>query len=403
MENSKLKSGTLNAIGSFSYSCLSLFFMVVITRINGLEQAGVFSLLYALVNLVYNIGVYSGRTYHVSDHSKGITDKDYLYQRILTTALMAIVGLAVCIVNEKYRMDMMMALLLITIRCLDSISEVFYGMMQKHYHLDQVGISMTMKTAGVVLAFTVADFITRNVYVSFAGALAVIVLEMVVYEYKNISCYLRTDAKVENVIRIFKSGIYACLLAVFVNYLTSAPKYALAEYVSSEKQAVFNIIFMPATVIVLCAYFIVQPFIVDMSKHYQEQDMKSFSKCLNLCLLACFGIGCISIVGGYFFGVPFLNALYGADVTDYKLDFLIVLFGAILLGMFQIMSAAFTIMNRTKMLMIVTGITSAITWIASKVLTKIFGFRGGSLSFVVTNFVVFFICLFVYYRNQNSY
>lgn len=397
---SRIKSGTLNAIGSFSYSCLSLFFMVVITRVNGLEQAGNFSLLYALSTLIYNIGIYSGRTYQVSDHSRGVTDKDYLVQRVITTAIMAITGVVICFTSTKYRVDMVLADLLIIMRCLDSISEVFYGMMQKHDHLDHVGLSMIIKSAGVMFIFTIADLVTKNVAASFAGTLAIITSEIVLYEYPDVRRYLKSSLKKESVIKIFRKGIYACLVAVFANYLTSAPKYALAEYVTAEEQAIFNIISMPATAVVLCAIFIVQPFTVDLSKHYREKDMESFSACLNLCLAAILGVGGLFMLGGYFCGIPLLNAVYGTKISSYKVDLMIVLFGAVFSGIFNILIAAFTVMEKTKSLMGITGLTTVFTYFMAKAMVSEFGFRGGSFTFALSMFAVALICMIVYYGGQ---
>lgn len=397
---SRIKSGTLNAIGSFAYSCLSLFFMVVITRVNGLEQAGNFSLLYALSTLIYNIGIYSGRTYQVSDHSRGVTDKDYLVQRVITTAIMAITGVSICFTVTKYRVDILLAVLLIIMRCLDSISEVFYGIMQKHDHLDHVGLSMIIKSAGVMFIFTIADLITKNVAASLAGTLAIITSEIVLYEYPDVRRYLKSSLKKESVIKIFRKGLYACLVAVFANYLTSAPKYALAEYVTAEEQAIFNIISMPATAVVLCAIFIVQPFTVDLSKHYREKDLKSFSACLNLCLAAILGVGGLFMLGGYFYGIPLLNAVYGTEISSYKVDLMIVLFGAVLSGIFNILIAAFTIMEKTKSLMGITGLTAIFTYFTAKAMVSEFGFRGGSFTFAFSMFMVALICMTVYYGSQ---
>ena len=77
-----------NLLGTGFNSFNSLFFMIIVTRINGVNDAGVFTIAFATATILYFIGVYSGRIYQVTEPNKAITNKEYIVNRIITTLCM---------------------------------------------------------------------------------------------------------------------------------------------------------------------------------------------------------------------------------------------------------------------------------------------------------------------------
>ena len=63
MKNKIEKEFIWNMIGSGFAAFNSLFFMIIVTRINGIKEAGVFTLCYTTASILYIIAIYSGRKY----------------------------------------------------------------------------------------------------------------------------------------------------------------------------------------------------------------------------------------------------------------------------------------------------------------------------------------------------
>ena len=75
--NDKLKKNTIwNTIGITFNSFNSLFFLIIINRINGVNTAGIYSFSYSIACLLYIVGIYSGRIYQVSDTKKELNAKE---------------------------------------------------------------------------------------------------------------------------------------------------------------------------------------------------------------------------------------------------------------------------------------------------------------------------------------
>ena len=79
-----------NIIGTGFNAFNSLLFMIIVTRINGINDAGIFTLAFSTACITYVIGIYAGRIYQVTEPDKTISDKDYIINRRITTIIMII-------------------------------------------------------------------------------------------------------------------------------------------------------------------------------------------------------------------------------------------------------------------------------------------------------------------------
>ena len=61
-----------NLLGTGFNAFNSLFFLIIVTRINGLENAGIFTIAFSTACILYAVGLYSGRIYQVTEQNKTI-------------------------------------------------------------------------------------------------------------------------------------------------------------------------------------------------------------------------------------------------------------------------------------------------------------------------------------------
>ena len=65
-----------NMIGNSLNSFLSLFLLIIVTRINGIELSGIFSYAFTLTLILQMISNYGGRIYQVSDYNEEFKYED---------------------------------------------------------------------------------------------------------------------------------------------------------------------------------------------------------------------------------------------------------------------------------------------------------------------------------------
>ena len=116
MSNMK-KNFAWNMIGSLVNSVTSLFFMIIVTRINGVDEAGIFTFAFSLACLFQVISNYSGRTFQVTNTDDCITDSDFIYHRYLTSIMMILCLLVYLLFKDYSKMKVLAIFLLVIIYC----------------------------------------------------------------------------------------------------------------------------------------------------------------------------------------------------------------------------------------------------------------------------------------------
>ena len=164
--NTSKKHIIWNAVGSTFNAFVSLFFTIVATRINGEEQAGIFSLAFATASIMYIIGSYIVRTYQVTDITGEYSDTDYIYNRVITCTAMIIVSVAFVILRGYNIYKSAVVVTLCLVRCIDAFAEILYGILQKNERLYNVGISLFVRGVLSVSIFTIIDILTKNMLLS---------------------------------------------------------------------------------------------------------------------------------------------------------------------------------------------------------------------------------------------
>ena len=242
-----LKNFIWNSLGTGINSFNSLFFLIIVTRVNDIQTAGIFSIAYATSTILYTLAMYSGRLCQVTDIENKIKDKDYIANRALTCFIMLIGATFYLIFKQYSSFKTTIFTLLAIFKGLEAFSDILYGVMQKNGILYKSGKSLFAKGFIGILFFLIVDIITRDLRLACLAVIVVNLVILVVYDYfittrKLIDNKYKVDLK--NVTSIFKSEFF-----VFVNsfagiYILNAPKYAIDGYLTEDVQAIYGYIMM---------------------------------------------------------------------------------------------------------------------------------------------------------------
>lgn len=409
MEKSR-KNILWNIIGATTNAFNSLLFTIIVTRINGTNDAGIFTYAFATACLLYVIGVYLGRTYQVTDINEENTNNDYIYNRITTCVIMLILSILFVMIKNYDIYKATIIVLLCGFKCIEAFSEVFYGIIQKNEELYKVGISMTAKAILGVLIFLLIDVITKNLIFSCVSIIIVNILFLIFYDIKNSKKAGLEIKKYNNKgnMRLLKIGFLTFFLTFLGLYLINAPRYAIDDLSTNEIQTIFGIIIMPATFMGLLGQFIIQPALTKFSnfmKNKEYEKLKNITiKILSLIII----LGIIVLVVAYFLGIPVLELVYGINLSPYFISFIIIMIGAILYSIQVISSAILISMRKILGQVIIYSAISIISTFMSYYLVKGFDILGASISYCTTMFLVaiLFIIYLIYairnYMRSNA-
>lgn len=382
-----------NILGTGFNAFNSLFFMIAVTRINGVDNAGIFTIAFSTACIIYIVGVYAGRIYQVTEPDKSITDKEYIINRIITTVAMLILVILFSVIRGYDIFKSTVFLLLTTYKALEAFSDVIYGILQKNEKLDIAGKSLFFKSLISVIAFVAIDAITKNMIISIISIILVSVLILIFYDLKNGIKYidLKLPVKKENIIKIFKAGFFTFAISFLGMYVLNAPKYAIDSYLENNYQTIFGIIVMPATVIGLVAQFLIHPYLNQIVALYEEKNLKGLNKLALKLIIYILGVGVISSISAYFLGTQVLGLIYGLDLSAYRLGLLIIIIASTLYTIGVIYSSILTTVRETFSQFIIYIVMSIFAYIVANTYTKAGQINGAVISYLLIMAMQFLI------------
>ena len=174
IKESRLYNTLWYMMGSLSYGFTSLIYLIIITRIIGIEAAGQFSFAFAFAATFYVIGVYFGATFQITDTSKKYIDTDYIYNRITTIALMLIITILVAVFSGYNSSKIVLIMLLIVYRGFDAFLDTFHAIIQKRDKIYKIGMLTFFRTIFLILAFLIVSLLFKNIIIS---VISIIVIE----------------------------------------------------------------------------------------------------------------------------------------------------------------------------------------------------------------------------------
>ena len=188
-----------NIIGTTFNAFNSLFFMIIITRVNGLENAGIFTLAFSTACILYIIGIYAGRIYQVTEASKEITDKDYIANRIISCIIMIVIVIFFVIINQYDVYKSSIFIILTMYKALEAFSDVLYGIMQKNELLEKAGKSTFMKAIISIIVFVIIDLLTKNLIISCLSIIVVFIAVILLYDIRKTKILIEKENKVKRI------------------------------------------------------------------------------------------------------------------------------------------------------------------------------------------------------------
>ena len=157
--NVKRSSYVWNAINACVSAMVSPLILIVITRSNpqDLEDAGIFSIAFAVANLLLFLGQYGFRSFQSSDVNERYSFEEYYGIRFITCIAMMAAALGYCIygsIFKAYSMKKFFVILLICgLKLVQAFSDVIHGRMQQLGRLD-----VATKSSCTRYIFEIASF-----------------------------------------------------------------------------------------------------------------------------------------------------------------------------------------------------------------------------------------------------
>ena len=393
-----------NSIGSFLQSAISPILLIVITRLNGVGDSGLFSFAMSLSVVFWAISLWGGRTYQVSDVKKEFSSGDYIVVRFISSLIVAVFSISFCILSGYDLIKTELIMVLVSFKILESIADSMYGVLQIHNKLYIVGISLTMKSVFGFMLFTLVDILTKNIVY---GALSIFIVNIAVVIFydipwmKHVESVGLTKKNIMQAGKIMKKTAEVFAVVFLTMFSLNIPRYFLDKY-HYDQIGYFGIMAMPITLLTLFISFVLQPNVVNLSELLKKKKIKEFTKIVSKIDFITFTLGILFVVSSYLIGVWALNTVFGIDINNFRIDLTIMVIGAVANAFASIYVNLLIILRRFKGQFYTLLVTNILAVILSIYLIDRLAMLGSVLVFMIISFLQAIILLFIYKRSLKN-
>ncbi len=392
-ENIDRAAGVYNMAASLLNSFQSVIFLMVLTRVAGTEEAGMFTIAFAYSNMFLTVAKYGMRHYQASDRHEEFSFRQYVISRALSCIGMLVIG-TVCIgataaANGYSDRKCGIMLWMLLLRLPDAIEDVWYGRYQQRGRLDVAAKAMTVRMVWEIAVYLLLTVTTKDQYRAVVGT-SVLNLAALVYVLRATSGVFgpaeagREEGNREDITGAFRLLRNCCplFLGSFLTiYVTNAPKYAIDAILSDEEQAYYGYLSMPVSMIGLLGGFLFIPMLYEFTRLWDEGALAVFRKrCVRIAGMVA-GITGACLAAAFAAGIPVLSLLFHADLSAHRGDLLILLAGGGFSALAAFLNAIVTVMRRQKELLFGYATTAVLAALVSNETVRLAGMRGASLLF----------------------
>lgn len=421
-KNNIKKDYIWNTIGSSVYALSSMFLAFAAMHIAGAEDGGIFGFGFSAFGQQMFIIAYFGiRPFHITDSSYEYSYRDYRSLRRLTViiaAAAAAIYLACMSASGGYSLRKSMIIFMLALyKIADGIADLYESECQRTGVLWIGGMELTARTVLAAGVLTLAMILTKDLLT--ASMLAVLAQFACIFVFKyyaehkvfgnvnaaaehtdtgNLSIStaenpagshnsIINDSSMQDAaaatigtyqqglgrIRSLFDSTWLLFISVFIDfYIFSASKYAIDRFLNDEASGIFNILFMPTSVIYLAANFVIRPYMTRLSALYESRDMEEFGKITAKLLKAVLLLSAAALLGSIILGRPCLYILelllgnaYSGVLTAQSTAFVLIILGGCFYAVTCLYYYILIIMRRQKLIFIIYLIVAAAAFIMS--------------------------------------
>lgn len=374
-----------NMIGSICYSLSSFYYLMMVTRICGVVDGGVFALAFATAQLLLTFGRYGMRTYQATDIACRHSFTEYGLTRILTCVGMVLLAGVYGVMAGYPAKKTWIFVWVAAMKMLDAAEDVFHGELQRGFHVALMGQMLTLRNVFSCIVFGVVIVLSQNLMMT---CMLTSVLSLVFCLSINFAALRKADFGKGKCRREGVKALFCICFPIFIStflslYLYNIPKYAIDKYMTEEYQTYYSVLFMPSFVITLFSEIITKPMLTTISQAW-ETDLRKFVRIIRNIFLLIAGGTVVVILGGHLLGRYLLEWIYAVELEPYKLHFIILLAGGgISAAVYISYNILISIRFQKWIIVVYLAVTAAATPM-TYIVVKQLGMLGAAWAYLVT-------------------
>lgn len=304
--------------GNVVYAACQWGMLTVLAKLGSPEMVGQFALGLAVTAPILMLTNLQLRQIQATDARNEYQFGDYLSLRIITT-LLALLIIAGITVVSGYRWETALVILAIGVaKAIESMSDVYYGLLQQHEQMDRIAISMMIKGVLSLIALGIGVYLTGSVFWGAVGLVLAWTVIFAGYDLHSGTLLLPTSRTLPRwewptLARLTWLALPLGIVMMLISLTTNLPRYFVERYLGEHELGIFaamSYIIVAGTTVVGALGQSASP---RLARYYATGNRAAFRSLL----LKLIGIGALlggaGVLVALLAGCEVLTLLYGAE------------------------------------------------------------------------------------------
>ncbi len=328
-------------VGNFVYAACQWGILMVIAKLGSPEMLGQFTLGLAVTAPVMMFTNLQLRSVQVTDIRHRYLFSDYLGLRIISTGF-ALILITIIIFLAGYHSQTSLVILLVGLaKAFESISDVFYGLIQQHEYMNRIAISLIFKGSLSLLLLSMGVYLSNNILWGVVGLASAWFVVLVTYDIRSGVSILKLLENQQDTaltlqprwhLQTLRELVWLCLPLGFVMMLISLnlniPRYFIQIYLGERQLGIFA-----ATAYLMMASNIVVSALGDsasprLAKYYEVGNSVAFRALILKLVGIAVLLGGIGVLFALFCGKQILVILYSSEYAEHTNLFICLMIAA---------------------------------------------------------------------------
>lgn len=405
--------------GNVIYSGAQWGLVIALAKLGSPELVGQLALAFAVTAPILMFTNLQLRGVQATDAKYEYCFSDYFSLRLMSTvvALLFIVGFAFL---SNHRRDTTLIILTIGLaKGFESISDIFYGLLQQHERMDRIAISMILKGLLSLILFSAILYTTGNLFWSVLGLACVWAVVLIGFDAPSGALILDRSLRLsnqttrENVgrldtlrphlrLRILKRLCWLALplgvVMLLISLNTNIPRYFLEHYFGERALGIFAAMAYLMVVGTTVVNALGQSASPRLSQYYAAKEFHRFRSLLVRLVIIGAIIGGAGVLAVLTVGRHILSLLYGREYTGQVDVFFCLMLSAGFGYIASFLGYGMTAARYFKVQTLLFSVTCAATIVGCVLLIPSKGPLGAPLALVISTALQMLLSLFIIRR-----
>ena len=392
------KNAIYNTVGTLvSGFSLWLTTLIVVRLSSDYTNAGIWQLAISVTNVFATIAIFNLATFYVSDVEDKYSSEQYVATQIVTCILSVLLCFAYAVICGYRAEELICIISYMLTRSIESFAGFLFGIDQRNYRMDYVGISFSLRGFLDILAFTFVFYLTKNIVLASLSMAIVTLLVLVFYDIQKSKQFasIKPNFDYKRVLELLEGSALSVIALALFTAISTIPRQFLENMRGEESLGYYATIAAPIVIVQVIAISIFNPILRDVSVAYKENDITKLKLVMIKIIAFLIGLFILGIIGAKFLGEFVYVLIYGDSIKSYCYLIYAIVGCAVLYAACWACWNMLIVMRKTHTMLILSVISLVISLLFCKYFVDTY-FMNGVSYVIMISYGLFFVTSSVY-------